>query len=625
MNIENAIDNQVDDEIFDCLNLDLPKSFFLFAGAGSGKTRSLVNVLVKISKTYGYRLRINRQQVAIITYTNAACDEIKHRLDYDSLFLVSTIHSFVWELIRNYQADIRNWLRIDLSKTIAEIERQQLTGRAGQASIDRANKIISKRKRLANLDQIRKFTYSPNGDNRTRDSLNHTEVISIAAFFLLNKPLMQDILTRKYPFLLIDESQDTKKELINAFFEVQKNNSSHFSLGLFGDTMQRIYSDGDESLGKDLPEDWAKPTKKMNHRSPKRIITLINKIRSGVDGKEQVPRVDNEVGLIRFFIVSHITPDKNNIEKVVAEQMNKITNDPLWLGNDSDIKTLILEHHMAAKRMGFYQLFMSLYEIEQLRTALLDGSLPGITFFSHLILPLIRAKQNNEEFEVARIVKQYSLLFEKRALKSKAAQLEEIKIANNGVLSLLSLWDNGKVPTLIEILRNVAISNLFPIPDSLLPAAVRSASISIKVVDDDVEEEEQDNIINAWDKALAASFTEMAAYTEYVSDKAKFGTHQGVKGLEFPRVMVILDDEDARGFLFSYEKMLGAKGQTEADRKNIAEGKDTSINRTLRLFYVACSRAQKSLAIIAYTANPALVKDNVIRAGWFSSDEVVML
>lgn len=32
----------VDDEIYSCLDLDNPKSFFLFAGAGSGKTRTLV-------------------------------------------------------------------------------------------------------------------------------------------------------------------------------------------------------------------------------------------------------------------------------------------------------------------------------------------------------------------------------------------------------------------------------------------------------------------------------------------------------------------------------------------------------------------------------------------------------
>ncbi len=94
--------NSVNDEIFECLDLDSPKSFFLFAGAGSGKTRSLVDVLEKFKKENVDRLRKRGQRVAIITYTNAARDEIRARLDFDSSFHVATIHSFTWELIRPY-------------------------------------------------------------------------------------------------------------------------------------------------------------------------------------------------------------------------------------------------------------------------------------------------------------------------------------------------------------------------------------------------------------------------------------------------------------------------------------------------------------------------------------------
>ena len=66
-----------------------------------------------------------------------------------------------------------------------------------------------------------------------------------------------------------------------------------------------------------------------------------------------------------------------------------------------------------------------------------------------------------------------------------------------------------------------------------------------------------------------------------------------VKGLEFPRVMVIIDDSEAKGFMFSYEKLFGVKNKTQTDKKNEIEGKDTSIFRTKRLFYVACSRAEE--------------------------------
>jgi len=37
----------VNDEIYACLDFNNPKSFFLFAGAGTGKTRCLVEVLTR--------------------------------------------------------------------------------------------------------------------------------------------------------------------------------------------------------------------------------------------------------------------------------------------------------------------------------------------------------------------------------------------------------------------------------------------------------------------------------------------------------------------------------------------------------------------------------------------------
>lgn len=110
-----------------------------------------------------------------------------------------------------------------------------------------------------------------------------------------------------------------------------------------------------------------------------------------------------------------------------------------------------------------------------------------------------------------------------------------------------------------------------------------------------------------------------------MTDNTRFATHQGVKGLEFPRVMVIMDDAGSKGFLFSYEKLFGAKSKTDTDIKNELEGKDTTIMRTTRLFYVACTRAQKSLAIIAYTENPDVVKKTAIENKWFIEEEVVLL
>ncbi|MBS0032414.1 UvrD-helicase domain-containing protein [Chitinophaga sp. 22321] len=617
----------VDEQIFNCLNLDNPKSFFLFAGAGSGKTRSLVNALDFLREQQGEFLRINRKRVAVITYTNAACDEIKHRIHYDPLFYVCTIHSFVWELIKNYQSDIREWLRLELKNDILELQAQLQKGKAGtKIATDRQNSVIQKSNRLIILDQIRQFSYSPTGDNRTRDSLNHSEVIKIASEFLMRKPLMQEVLVRKFPILFIDESQDTKKELIESFFVVQQNYQSSFSLGLFGDTMQRIYNDGKENLGKDLPPDWVTPVKKINYRCPKRVIALINSIRKDVDEQTQVPKDGQVDGDVRIFVVSQEIENKAKIETDVSSYMAELTKDDLWT---SDVKTLILEHHMAAKRIGFFSLFEALYKSDILRIGLLDGSLPGLRFFIELILPLKTAYSNNDSFTIARIVKQYSPLLTGKNLKDSKEQMALLKKANEAVQSLGSLWGNDDTPTLLQIISNVDESGLFSLPDTLSIISKRASIKEYSLTrDNGIEEsigEENDLVIDAWDEALKCSVTEVQRYSEYISDQSKFGTHQGVKGLEFPRVMLILNDEEARGFLFSYEKLFGAKSFSEADVKNRKEGRETSFDRTRRLFYVACSRAEKSLAIVAYTKDSGAVKNSLLRQQWFASEEIVMM
>ncbi|VEB36505.1 UvrD-helicase domain-containing protein [Legionella cherrii] len=614
----------VDEEIYNCLNLDNPKSFFLFAGAGSGKTRSLVEVLKKFREKNIQRLQLQRQKIAIITYTNAACDEIKRRLDFDPSFSISTIHSFAWELIKPYQSDIKEWLKNNLKSEIAELNEAQGKGRPGsKTSEDRSRKINSKLDRINSLESIKKFIYNPNGDNNSKDSLNHTEVISITVDFLMTHSLMRKILVRTFPILLIDESQDTKKELIDAFFEIQKMHSDIFSLGLFGDTMQRIYTDGKSNLGQNIPISWAKPEKKINYRCPKRIIKLINQIRSAVDAQVQ-ESAKSEYGFVRLFIADTKKDlDKTAFEFRVSEKMAEITGDTNWKELSNEVKILTIEHHMAAKRGGFSDFFNPLYEIDQFKTGVLDGTLQGISLFSNQILPLINALRANDKFQVSRIVKKYSPLLSKEVIKKSLTPREKIITANAAVQKLYDLWNEGNSPSLIQILNEIYQSDLFQIPNIYMPIAARLKTQENMQTISLENHSDEDKIINAWDNALKSSFIQFEAYFNYISDNSRFGTHQGIKGLEFPRVMVILDDEESRGFLFSYEKLFCAKELTEADKKNIQEGKETTVDRTIRLFYVTCSRAEESLAIIAYSKDPIKVKSHAISQGWFDENEII--
>jgi DNA helicase-2/ATP-dependent DNA helicase PcrA len=87
--------------------------------------------------------------------------------------------------------------------------------------------------------------------------------------------------------------------------------------------------------------------------------------------------------------------------------------------------------------------------------------------------------------------------------------------------------------------------------------------------------------------------------------------------------MVVLDDKEARGFMFSYDKLLGAKPPTASDQKNAGDGKETSIDRTRRLFYVTCSRAQSSLAIVVYTSGKDAIFRHLRSLQWFDDNEII--
>lgn len=549
--------------IAECLDLKKPKSLFLYAGAGTGKTSAVVGAMDIFRKRYAEQFRQSGQRVAVITYTNAACDEIKRRIDFDPIFAVSTIHSFAWEQIRSYHKDISAWLRIHLTEEIDELRNKQASGRAGtKAAIEREAQIEAKETRLKHLDTIKQFTYNPNGENVGKNSLNHAEVIAISAAFVAHKPLMRQVLIRKYPVILVDESQDTQKDLIDAFFSLQAEHADRFSLLLFGDTMQRIYADGKIGLEQAVPPDWEKPAIVINHRCPKRIVKLLNRIRADADGQQQYPREDAQEGIVRLFLVEDAdTIDKAAVEAQAASRIAKVTSDGKWTDRQA-VKVLTLEHHMAARRGGFESFFEPLYKISHFRTGLLDGSLSGVTFFTRQVLPLVQALHAQDRFAVAQAVKDSPML-SPDALGASGASLEEIRKTGRCVQSLSSLWDNGADPVLIDALKAIAENGLFTVPDVFAPILHQSDTAG----ETEDEGDDKDPAVDAWREALSVPFSQFHSYVEYISDRSPFGTHQGVKGLQFPRVMVILDDNEARGFMFSYDKLLGAKTQTTTDEK----------------------------------------------------------
>lgn len=615
--LDNMKDAQADEIIRNCLSLN--ESFILLAGAGSGKTRSLVDALEYIKKAFGTRLMRNNQYVAVITYTKAARDEILRRINHSTLFSVSTIHSFAWELIKPHTRDIRLWLQNRLQEKIREIEAEQNKPRVNTASKaynQRAKKIESYRQRLKILPTVSKFIYNPDGNNTEKNSLDHSEVIQITAELLKSKPTLEKILVDKFPILLIDESQDTKAELLKAILTIQRENSKYFIVGLFGDTMQRIYLDGIPNLLKEIPLDWKCPSKKMNHRSQKRIVELCNQIRNGIDDFIQESRYKKDSGVVRIFI-SDRKKNSDITEKLILSQMVKITGDKDWAILNK-VKFLTIEHDMAAKRLGFFEFFSPLYRISSFKTSLLDGTLPAIRPFISVALPIFNARKTGDPSEITRIVRERSTVYQE-AVKDKNLDKNKLSEISNYVKKLVALWDDDKDPTCIEVLRCMVDGGIFEATDDLKILATTKG-----------EDNNNDDEISANDKFLAleqafkSPFSQVASYFAYISGKASFSTHQGVKGLEFPRVAVVIDDEEAITFrTFSYDKLFGIKEKSDNDIRNEKDGRETTLDRTRRLLYVTCSRAEESLAIVYYSDNVERAIQQIKNIGWFLEHEIV--
>lgn len=612
--MEKNIDKQVDETLEKCILVSPRKSFFLFAGAGSGKTYSLVLLLKKIRDSIGQDLLVQGKQVAVITFTNAATDEIINRLDYSPVFHISTIHSFVWDVIKYYQADIKKLYCKYIEEDIKELQGklESTKNKTTKTYLSNAEKLEVLRERLEKAKEIDKFVYNPNGSNLEYNALKHAEVIKISAEMIFENEMLQRIIAQRYPILLIDESQDTKKELIDAFFKIQENFPDIFTLGLLGDQKQRIYTDGKENMVSIIPDGWEKPVKRMNYRCAKRIIELANTIGKEIDEyAEQNPREDADNGFVRLFVVKqHDDIKKDEVESSVMKMMSEATTDKKWFGEDVDVKILTLEHMMAARRLGFDLFYAPFAKVTKYQMTFLQGNVSEIEFFTKEVLP-IAGSLNGDGSDALRILKLNSPLLSrdniespyKLYLRCREEALKVARIVNDNKTirdTVKAIWD-------AQLLR--------------IPEVVYNAS---KLTIEDVNGSDDEELI-AWVNVMDLPIEMVKRYDDYVNQKTRFDTHQGVKGLEFDRVMVIIDDAEARGFMFSYDKLFGVKELSDTDKKNIADGKETSIERTQRLFYVTCTRAKNSLAVVMYTNDPNRVKEQTINKGWFTENEIVMI
>lgn len=87
----------------------------IYAGPGAGKTHFIVENVKNIVQTDSIIKESKERKVLCITYTNAAVNEIKSRLeDYSESVDVYTIHGFIIEyIIKPYQTELKKHMLND--------------------------------------------------------------------------------------------------------------------------------------------------------------------------------------------------------------------------------------------------------------------------------------------------------------------------------------------------------------------------------------------------------------------------------------------------------------------------------------------------------------------------------
>lgn len=618
------------------------------AGAGAGKTYALIESLKYILKTNVNRLESHNQYIMCITYTNIAKNEIVERLGNSSIIKVSTIHERLWSLIKDYQKQLVEIHYIKLKKELEnlknklEIEKKFKVYRDFNDKNEFKNIIIENKdifysnidkkstpfkkemktflndnynellKSIGNFKKIVKTIYKIdnyqtcldriiknhkkyqsikynskyNSDILHKMLISHDTLIEYSLEIIKKYDLLKQIIIDTYPYILIDEYQDTDKkviEIMSLLSEHSEKIKHNLFIGYFGDTAQNIY---DKGVGNEIDEihpNLKQIDKNFNRRSYKEIIDIINKIRK--DHIQQVS-IDNKTGgSVEFYYGE----DKQSFIEKCKKDWN--------INRQNRLHCLVLTNKLVAEYSGFKNLYKQFSETDyyrknfkQLKDELLSNNIMKLGKIQNLFYKIIKFKKDTEnpktpitEFlntdkvdsnftftqlkEIINIFKSIQGNSLKEYIKSIFEQYEKChnKDFKNIINELMNLEEDSSYQSFFNYLLN----ELFPNPDN---------------------EESNNKITNL----LQINFKEYLNWYEFIKEEqdkeVEYHTYHGTKGKEYENVIIIMKN-DFRGNDKKFSSFF----------KNIDNPKDEDIeefNNTKNLLYVSSSRAKKNLRIL---------------------------
>lgn len=626
----NKPDTSADDELKKHLNGKT--CFIMVAGAGSGKTTSLIKALAYLERTQGDFLRKRGQKIACITYTTGAEYEIKNDVGHDRLFYISTIHGFLWEFIKPFQIEIKRWVGQQIQEKLNKLieEKKNFNRRHRVTTIERNQSETTKYLEIQDkIAKVSQFKYHI-GSNYLEGILGHDDIINLGPDLIKEYPLLRKIFAQKYPFLFIDESQDTIPAVAKALKLIAAPANHTFCLGFFGDEMQKIYQTG---IGKIEPEPgWEKVTKPENFRCSMSVLNVINKLRKPVDGLEQtggLTKIINGIqqsiqGTARLFLFPS-NVDRTKVLEQIRQYQEEVNKDPGWYTQEADLKILVLEHRMAAKRLGFPDLYAAFKDnIPKSLSGLSEDFTVGKSWalrpFQDYLIPLVEALRTNHSFEMLNLLRQYCPLMKKEYLKTSTCPTTLFQSLKNNIQSLSDLMNDTSTVTVFDILQFVTENDLIKLDDRILRLMRHDIPVTLSID----SAEASDDLKKVMRAYFNCPVMQLWGYQIYVNHQSPFATQHSIKGAEFERVLVVLDDEDKKGSTqYSYEKFLGVKPPSETDNQNLMDGKETVFDRTRRLFYVCCSRAVKDLAVVFFVSNVETAVKQIKAANIFEENDII--
>jgi DNA helicase-2/ATP-dependent DNA helicase PcrA len=548
------------------------QNFRLEAGAGAGKTYSLVTALKKIIAERGPALMHAGQQVACITYTEVARQEIANEIEEHPAILVNTIHGFGWAFISRFQKTLRELV------AAYEPYKEAIEASGGVQ------------------DQQVDYNLGFFGIDEKRITLNHDDVPRFLAAMLANAKFKR-IFKSLYPVLFIDEYQDTDPLVMSALADHFFTPGDGPITGLFGDHWQTIYRKDHALL--DLPNVEG-IDKGSNFRSVPVIVDVLNRLRPEL--VQEVNDVDGE-GEARFFHTNGFAGarvDSRNGKQELPEGAHAASIERVrqtlqaegWDFDPARTKILMLTHNAIAAERGY----PNIARIFDRNEAFAKKEDAAIAFLADTVEPICAAYKAGNYGEMFRLMGGIPTI---RKTADKAQWQADMD-------ALMALRDTGTIGELIDHLKGT-----------------RRPRLSDRVVhrEDDIAKlgpeptEDEPKSLKRYRKLRNVPYRELIAVTEFINGFTPFATQHSVKGAEFENVLVILSGGWNH---YNWPQFFELLTTTKMTDKNTG-----GFHRCRNLFYVAVSRPKKRLAVLATQALSNAAMEAVTKL--FEAENVVEL